>query len=66
MAKFGDGGSILTGAADVGYDDPEVDGLFASELLKVPPLLDPDGPVGLHRHPGVLVPDLEGLALGLL
>ena len=56
----------LTLATDVADNDPKVDGLLPAQLLKVPPLLDPDGAVGLHRDPRVLVSDLEGLALRLL
>ena len=55
-----------TSTARVGDDDPEVDRLLPAQLLKVPLLLDPDGPVGLHRHPRVLVPDLECLVLTFL
>ena len=47
-----------TSAAGVGDDNPKIDRLLSTQLLKVPLLLHPHGAVGLNRHPRVLVSDL--------
>jgi hypothetical protein len=47
-----------TSAAGVGDDNPKIDRLLSTQLLKVPLLLDPHGSVGFNRHPRVLVSDL--------
>lgn len=50
----------------IGDDDPKVNRLLRPELLVVPLLLDANRAVGLDRHPGIIIADLERLPLGLL
>lgn len=47
-------------------DNPEVDGLFRSELFVVPLLLDTNSAVCLNRHPWIIVTNLKCLTFGLL